>query len=118
MKQSLLTIIFSILVLSLFSQQDSITFSTAQWQTQTIAPGVVWKHYHFNKDLFNSNQNINIIEIKLKKKRAIALACEAKTLKPVSEFGRSVSAIAAINGNFFDIKNGGSVDYIKLNDSV
>jgi len=101
-----------------FSQQDSLVFTTTQWETQTIAPGVVWKHHHFNKDLFNSNQNINIVEIKLKKKRAIALACEAKTLKPVSEFGKQTGAIVAINGNFFDIKNGGSVDYIKQNDSV
>jgi hypothetical protein len=113
MKQSIATIIFFAFSISLFSQQDSIVFSTAQWQTKTIAPGVVWKQYHFNKDLFNSNQNINIVEIKLKKKRAIALAYEAKTLKPTSEFGRSTGAIAAVNGNFFDVKHGGSVDYIK-----
>lgn len=118
MKQSFVTFILLIFSLVSFSQQDSIAFSSAQWETKNIAPGIVWKHHHFNKDLFNSNQNVNIIEIKLKKKRAIALACEAKTLKPVSEFGKSTGAIAAINGNFFDIKNGGSVDYIKMNDSV
>ena len=100
------------------AQQDSIVFTTAQWETQTIAPGVTWKHYHFNNDLFRANQNINILEIKSKKKIAIALAGEAKTLKPVSEFGRSTNAIAAINGNFFDVKNGGSVDFIKLHDSI
>src|SRR5262249_21338554 len=116
MKQSFLTIIILAFSFSLFSQQDSITFSTAQWETQTIALGVVWKHHHFNKDLFNSNQNVNIVEIKLKKKRSIALACEAKTLKPTSEFGKKTGAIVAINGNFFDVKNGGSVDYIKQND--
>jgi exopolysaccharide biosynthesis protein len=118
MKQSLATLILLVSSLSLFAQQDSLVFVNAQWESQPIAPGIVWKHYHFNSNLFNSNQNINIIEIKLKKKRAIALACEAKTLKPVSDFGKSTAAIAAINGNFFDIKNGGSVDYIKLNDSV
>jgi exopolysaccharide biosynthesis protein len=118
MKQSFVTFILLLFFFSSFSQQDSIVFVNAQWQIQNIAPGIVWKQYHFKKDLFNSNQNVNIIEIKLKKKRAIALACEAKTLKPVSEFGKSTGAIAAINGNFFDIKNGGSVDYIKLNDSV
>jgi exopolysaccharide biosynthesis protein len=103
---------------ALFSQDDSTVFTNAQWKTQPIAPGIVWKHCHFNKNLFNSNQNINVIEIKLKKKRAIALSCEAKTLKPVSEFGKSTGALAAINGNFFDIRNGGSVDYIKTGDSV
>jgi exopolysaccharide biosynthesis protein len=118
MKQSFVTFILLVFFLSSFSQQDSLVFVNARWETKDIAPGIVWKHYQFNKDLFSSNQNVNIIEIKLKKKRAIALACEAKTLKPVSEFGKSTGAIAAINGNFFDIKNGGSVDYIKLNDSV
>jgi exopolysaccharide biosynthesis protein len=114
-------IIVSILFLSfhhLFAQQDSTVFTTVQWETQTISPGIVWKHHHFKKDLFNANQNINILEIKLKKKTAIALACEAKIVKPVSEFGQSTNAIAAINGNFFDIKNGGSVDYTKVHDSV
>ncbi|MCS3794933.1 phosphodiester glycosidase family protein [Niastella sp. OAS944] len=118
MKYLFLTFILFIFALSSFSQQDSIVFSNTKWQTQTIAPGIVWKHHHFIKDLFNSNQNINIVEIKLKKKRAIALACEAKTLKPTSEFGKQTGAIVAINGNFFDIKNGGSVYYIKQNDSV
>lgn len=113
---------FSIFLLfpniSLYAQNDSVTFITIQWETQTIAKGIVLKHYHFNKTLFNSNQNINILDIRLKGKRAIAFACEAKTLKPVSEFGKHEKAIAAINGNFFDIKNGGSVDYIKVHDSV
>lgn len=118
MKQSFIAFLLLIYTTALFAQQDSITFTTAQWETKTIAPGVTWKHYHFKKDLFNANQNINVLEIKLKKKRAIAIACEAKTLKPVSEFGKASNAIAAINGNFFDIKNGGSVDYIKVHDSV
>lgn len=118
MKQSLLAFTLLLFTTALFSQNDSAVFTSAQWETKNIAPGIVWKHYHFNKNLFNSNQNINIIEIKLKKKRVIAMDCEARTLKPVSEFGRSTGAKAAINGNFFDMKNGGSVDYIKLNDSV
>jgi len=118
MKQSSVILTLLLFTLSSFCQQDSLVFVNAKWQTQTIAPGIVWKHFHFDKNLFQSNQNINIIEIKLKKKRAIALGAEAKTLKPVSEFGQATGAIAAINGNFFDTKNGGSVDYIKLNDSV
>lgn len=89
MKQSFIAFLLLVYTTVLFAQQDSITFTTAQWETQTIAPGVTWKHYHFKKDLFNANQNINVLEIKLKKKRAIAIACEAKTLKPVSEFGKA-----------------------------
>lgn len=118
MKQSIATIILLAFSFSLFSQQDSLVFINTKWETKTIAPGIVWKQYHFNKDLFNSNQNINIVEIKCKKKRAIAIATEAKILKPTSEFGKTTGALVAINGNFFDVKNGGSVDYIKQHDSV
>ena len=100
MKQSILVVVLLVLNIVSFSQQDSLVFINTKWETQTIAPGIVWKHHHFNKDLFNSNQNINIVEIKLKKKRAIALACEPKTLKPTSEFGKQTGAIVAINGNF------------------
>ncbi|WP_207510849.1 phosphodiester glycosidase family protein [Longitalea luteola] len=119
MKQLLITNFFLIFSLIVFSQNDSSVFVAAKWETQTVAPGTTWKHYHFNnKNLFNANQNINILDITLKKKKAIALAGEAKDLKPVSEFGRQTGAIAAINGNFFDVKNGGSVDYTKVHDTV
>jgi exopolysaccharide biosynthesis protein len=111
-----LCFIIAFLPLSLFSQNDSITFTTANWQKQTVAKGIVWKQVHLN--LFSSNQNINILEIKLSRKNRIALGYEHKLLKPTSEFGKAANAIAAINGTFFDVKNGGSVDYLKVNDSV
>jgi len=38
---------------------------------------------------------------------------EKERLKATSEFGKEAKAIAAINGTFFDIKKGGSIDYIR-----
>jgi exopolysaccharide biosynthesis protein len=106
-------------ILSLLAQDDSVTFTTAQWKTQRIAKGITLKQYHFtNKTLFKSNQHISILDITLKRKTIIALGYEHKLLKPTSEFGKSADAIAAINGTFFDVKNGGSVDYLKVHDSV
>jgi exopolysaccharide biosynthesis protein len=105
--------------LSLLAQNDSVVFTTAQWETQTVAKGITLKHYHFtNAALFRSNQNINILDVRLNRTTIIALGYEPKLLKPTSEFGKEAHAIAAINGTFFDVKNGGSVDYIKVNDSV
>jgi exopolysaccharide biosynthesis protein len=109
---------FLLLPLSSLAQNDSLTFISTKWETQTIAPGITWMHYHFDKNLFHSNQNINILDIRLKGKRTIAFACEPKTLRTVSDFGKTSQALAAINGNFFDTKNGGSEDYIKVHDSV
>jgi exopolysaccharide biosynthesis protein len=104
--------------LSSFAQNDSLIFINAKWETQCVAPGITWKHYHFDKNLFHSNQNINILDIRLKGKRAISFVCEPKMLRTVSDFGKASQALAAINGDFFDTKNGGAVDYIKVHDSV
>src|SRR5438552_1170956 len=101
-----ITIAFILLpVLSLMAQNDSVTFTTATWEMQSIAGGITWKHYHFTNNLFRSNQSINILDIRLKRKTGIALACEPKALKTVSDFGKASQAIAAINGNFFDTRN-------------
>jgi exopolysaccharide biosynthesis protein len=39
-------------------------------------------------------------------------------LKPTSDFAITANAIAAINGSFFDVKNGGSMDMIRINGEV
>src|SRR5205809_1010530 len=88
------------------AQTDSITFVKAQWETKKIAPGVKWKHYWFKNTLFHSNQNINILEIDPRRNAKLALGYEVKTLKPVTDFAVESNAIAAINGGFFDVKNG------------
>ncbi len=96
-----------------FAQTDSIAVVKAGWKKQKIAPGAVLKTKWFNNTLFGSNQNISILEIKPKKNLILDLGFDAKTLMPTSTFGKNANAIAALNGTFFDIANGGSVDYIK-----
>jgi exopolysaccharide biosynthesis protein len=119
MKRILLSFLLLVPGLSLLAQNDSLTFVTAQWETQAVAKGVTLKHYHFtNKSLFNANQNITILDIKVKGRNRIALGYEKQVLKHTSEFGTAANALAAINGTFFDVKNGGSEDFIKVNDSI
>jgi exopolysaccharide biosynthesis protein len=96
------------------AQNDSITFVNAKWETKKITGGLLWKHYQFKSNLFKSSQNINILEINPKRKVKLVLGYSAKKLKTVSDFAKEENAIAAINGGFFDIKNGGSVDLIKV----
>lgn len=97
----------------LLAQSDSISVVKANWHKEKIAPGVSLKTFAFNKSLFNSNQNISILEVKQKKSLEFDLGYEPKALIPTSEYGKRSNAIAAINGTFFDMANGGSVDYIK-----
>jgi exopolysaccharide biosynthesis protein len=103
---------------SAFAQNsDSLTLVNAQWQRQKIARQTKLMIYHFNqKNLFNDNQNISFLVVKPSKKSPkISLGYAEKELKGTSTFAQQNSALAAINGTFFDVKNGGSVDFIKVN---
>lgn len=116
MKKQIL-LIFSALLLSVTvaAQTDSAVFVNAKWETKKMKGGLLWKHYQFkDNSLFKSNQNINILEINPNRKFKLALGYAAKKLKTVNDFASEYNATAAINGGFFDIKNGGSVDLIKV----
>ena len=99
---------------------DSSTLVNAKWQEQKIAVKTKLKTFHFKaKNLFEANQNISFLEIKKNKKAPnFYFGYEAKELKTTSTFGKESKAIAAINGTFFDVKNGGSVDFIKVNGQI
>ena len=100
------------------NEKDSLLVVNQTWKTEQIKKGVLWKQGHF-KDLFGSEQEINFVEVDLKKaKKKIAIAGDPKILKKTSQFARENKAMVAINGGFFDMKNGGSVDYIKVNGQV
>lgn len=105
---------------SLAQNVDSVTFVNAKWEKQKIAPKTKLVIHHFNeKNLFFANQNISYIEVKNKGKAVgFAIGDEVKVLKTTAMFGNENNAIAAINGTFFDVKNGGSVDFIKVNGNV
>lgn len=104
---------------AVFGQEDSLAVVQARWETTRIAPGIKFKHFSFdNHSLFHSNQNISILEIKNKRRNEFDLACEAREKRTTSEFGRESGALGAINGTFFDVKNGGSVDFIRSNGKI
>jgi exopolysaccharide biosynthesis protein len=112
------SIALTILILSFtasFGQSDSIAVVHANWNSQKISRGITLKQYWFDQALFHSNQNITIVEIKPRRKYKIDVEADSVKLKVTSEFGAQSNALAAINGTFFDIKNGGSVDYVRVN---
>lgn len=99
---------------------DSMALVNANWNSQKIAAKTKLITYHFkDKNLFNANQNISFLEVGASKNSPnIALGSEEKELKTTSVFGKENDALAAINGTFFDVKNGGSVDFIKVSGKV
>jgi len=118
MKKLHFLLISTLLSITVSAQSDSLALVTAKWETEKIAKGVIWKKYLFKGDLFNSNQSINILEIKKGKRIVFAFGFETVALKLTSDFGKAVDAVAALNGTFFDIKNGGSVDFLKVDGKI
>ncbi len=97
---------------------DSLTVVNKEWTVKKVAKGVEWKQGHFD-NLFNSVQEVNWIEIDLKKQgKNLHLAADSKILKPTSEFALENNALVAINGGFFNMKDGGAVDYIRVDGHV
>lgn len=120
-KRLFVAILFTSLTLSGYAQDvDSLIFIKTKWQKTRVAKQVKLFKYHFNdKNLFAANENISFIEVKNTGRKAVfAIGAEEKELITTSNFGLRDTAIAAINGNFFDVKNGGSVDFVKVNGKI
>jgi len=106
--------IASLFILLVFSGNLSAPvegFKKIKWTKEKITPGLVWKSSH---TVLNDTipQNINILVINLHK-RDLSLFYNPKENISVSMQAASVSALAAVNGGFFNIKDGGSVTNIK-----
>ncbi|NEU09057.1 phosphodiester glycosidase family protein [Flavihumibacter sp. R14] len=118
MKFSLLTLLSFTLSTAAMAQTDSLAVVKADWNVRKITRGVKLRQFTFNKSLFSSNQNVSILEVKQRGRRFFDLGYEPRTLRTTSDFGKAAGAIASLNGTFFDIKNGGSVDFIESDDHV
>ncbi len=114
-KYKLFILLLFLPLASLFGQQDdSLAVVGKQWSSVMLRPGVIWKQGHFDH-LFESRQEINFIEIDLRRQlKKLRLAADSKTLRKTSDFAKEDKALLAINGGFFDVKNGGAVDFIRV----
>lgn len=102
-----------------FAQADSINFSKAKWKTSHLAPGINLKQAWFkDSSLFKADEHISVLEVKPRRKNKFSIALERKIKRTASDFGRQNHAVAAINGTFFDVKNGGSVDFIRAHGQI
>lgn len=97
---------------------DSARVVRAAWRETRLGRGVVWREAHFDT-LFGSPQNVNLVWVKNRRRNPrLALASAGDSLKITSWFGQKHGALVALNGTFFDVKNGGSVDFIKIDGVV
>jgi exopolysaccharide biosynthesis protein len=125
MKSLAFLLSLNVVVVTAQTPKDSLALANAPWQTEKLSKGIVWKRAHFQqKELFDANQSINVIEIDHRRRShtweiitADSLNKKDKKkgiLRPTSQLAKDNGAFVAINGGFFDVKNGGSVDFIKI----
>jgi len=121
MKSLFRVLLLTLLSFNVYAQDlDSLSFSKAKWEKTSVAKKTKLFTYQFaDSSLFTANQYISFVEIKNHKKApGFFIGFDKKELIKTAVFAQKYQAKAAINGTFFDIKNGGSVDFIKVNDTV
>jgi len=111
MKRHFILQVILLIIISAETTAQTDGFKKIRWEKEKIAPGLVWKSSHA---LLNDSvpQNINILFVNLNK-RKISIQYDPLKNIPVSKQAAAVDAIAAVNGGFFNIKNGGSATYIR-----
>jgi exopolysaccharide biosynthesis protein len=118
MKRYLSNISFLLILLSFAADLSGQGkgFDKIKWEKEKIASGLIWKSSH---TLLNDSapQNINILIVNLHKRRIDVHYNPLENI-PVSKQAASVKAIAAVNGGFFNVKNGGSVTYLKTDGKI
>ncbi len=115
MKRTIIFLFFcSGIIQTASAQSDSLSFLRGHWQTRHIARGIQLRRCSFDHDLFGASQNISVLEVTLRHHNHLDVEANPSRLETTSEFGRDHDALAALNGTFFDMKNGGSVDYIRM----
>jgi exopolysaccharide biosynthesis protein len=119
MKKQYISILFAVVTIVLLPGTSSAQidgFKKIKWEKEKIAPGLIWKscHTYLNDSV---PQNINLLIVNLKK-REIGLVHNPEKNVRTSIQASEAGAIAAINGGFFNVKNGGSVSYLKMSGRI
>ena len=117
MKRLIFSLLLSLWVITTSaSEQDSLLIVKADWKVTTTTDGLVHKQAQI-KGLYNSVQSINLIEIPRTSKRKIGVAGN-EGMKRTSQQATEKGAVAAINGTYYNMKEGNSVCFYKIGKTV
>ncbi|MDR3134244.1 MAG: phosphodiester glycosidase family protein [Prevotellaceae bacterium] len=118
------SILFSIVWIAAMTQAfaqpaiDSLSkiLAGAPWQTKEIAGNIILRQAHL--PLFDAAQSISILEIPSNAAVRLGILDVSDTLIGASELCQQANAVAGINASFFDMKNGGAVDFVRVDGAV
>jgi exopolysaccharide biosynthesis protein len=97
---------------------DMRRLAAAHWESRRIDSSVIWLHAAFQR-LFDTIENINVLDIDLHDPAVRpALIYQSSLLSRTHEMAVRENAIGAVNGNFFHMKEGGSVCFLKVDGKV
>lgn len=119
MKRYISLILLSAVFIGILKAQtkaDSLLIVSAPWNIHEVCKGIVHKSV-FIDSLYHGNQSINVIEISPKSKSKIGIAVTGKR-DTISRRAYDYNALAAINGSYFNMKEGNSICYLKTNKEV
>lgn len=95
---------------------DSLAIVSAKWTTSSPQKGVVHKSAII-KNLYKGTQSINLIEISRSSKLRFAVAHD-NNMRRTSAMALDHSAVAAINGTFYNMRAGNSTCFYKIDREV
>ena len=94
------------------TKADSMAIVTASWQVTEVQKGVVHKRAVV-PCLYQGVQSVNLVEIDPATRQKVGIAVNGK-MDRISCSAPGYQAIAAINGSYFNMKEGNSVCFLKM----
>lgn len=95
---------------------DSLTLITANWEVTEIGKGMRSLQAAF-PSLYGGPQYVSIVEIKPSRKAKAGIGT-TRQMKPLSTLAKEHKATAAINGSYYNMSNGNSVTFLKIDRAV
>jgi exopolysaccharide biosynthesis protein len=95
--------------------QPLFSADTLPWKKETLAPGLV--HFSVHTPLAGTQQHIQVLLIDLRQ-RTVSIYASNTVNQPTSVLAQKAGALAAINAGFFDMRQGGSVTFLKQDGQV
>lgn len=108
-------LLFPVIVFSQ-SVQDTLQVRKISWESRIISDGVVVRSA--NTNLFNSVQAIYLVDIDTARADFEFGVAIPDSVMTTSVYAGELGVLAAINGTFFNMKEGYNVHYVRMNDSV